>query len=158
MKDLILVLGDLKYQFDTKEDLYNEVLGKPNEDYNVLTEEQKAQRRYEKAYINVGCNDAFIGSLKDTSLENISTSPKIYTDTDDTYILSLLDLGIITILENKDSNHFTKDLDKSQLSGNYVILNLFATELLKKQKQQLMKSPIVKAKKTSKPDFELENN
>ena len=49
-----------------------------------------------------------------------------------TYILSLSIINKFMLLENIDSNIFTKELDKSQMDGNYIIVNKFAKELLGK--------------------------
>ena len=48
-----------------------------------------------------------------------------------TYILSLVILNRFILLEKKDSDIFTKNLDKSSMSDNYIILNTFAKKLLK---------------------------
>ena len=49
-----------------------------------------------------------------------------------TYILSLLTTNNVILLERIDSNVFTQNLDKSKFNNNYVIVNKFAKELLKK--------------------------
>ena len=47
-----------------------------------------------------------------------------------TYILSLLMTNNIILLERKDSNIFTKSINKDNLEDNYIVVNAYAKELL----------------------------
>lgn len=135
MKKLILIVGDTSFQYDTPEEVYHEILGKKGEDYRDLSPEEKAIRRRRKAFINVKGNESKIALLSETSPDEFEKSgdSKIFIDSDETYLLSLLNMNIVTLLEEKSSNHFTSGIDKSNLDGNYVLVNHFANSLLKQQ-------------------------
>ena len=47
-----------------------------------------------------------------------------------TYILSLLTTNKVLLLENKEADAFAKNIDKSVIENNYIILNTFAKQLL----------------------------
>ena len=79
-----------------------------------------------------------IGFLQSTPTEEICKSKKIFIDSDEIYLLSLLKADLITLLVQKDYNKLTSDIDKSNLNNNYIILNNFANELLLKRKHALL--------------------
>ena len=67
-----------------------------------------------------------------TNLEDVNSVDGKFVIYDEvTYILSLLLINNVTLLESTDSNIFTKYLDKSGITDNYIIVNKFAEELLK---------------------------
>jgi len=132
MKKLILIIGKSSFQFDTAEELYQELLGKKDDFYKDLSSEEKEQRRYEKAYINAQGNKDRIVKLS-TMPNFYSNTNNFYIDSDETYVLSLLNMNIIHLLEEKNSNIFSSSINKSEITDNYIILNHFADSLLKNQ-------------------------
>lgn len=112
LKNLILIENDEKYQFDTLEELVETIIDK---DYYKMSDKQKQEKLELKAFAN-----------------SFGREEIINTENEMTYILSLLILNKFMLLENINSNVFTKDMDKSNLDGNYIIINKFAKELLEK--------------------------
>ena len=164
MKNLILIIGNSKYQFNDINEIYDSLLGKKNHDYSLLSAKSKANRRRELAYINTNCNEKMIGFLQSTPTEEICKSKKIFIDSDEIYLLSLLKADLITLLVQKDYNKLTSDIDKSNLNNNYIILNNFANELLLKRKHALLQQNMPEFKdldsteivESKKPDFDLD--
>ena len=112
LKNLILIENNEKYQFDTLEELVEIIIDK---DYYKLDDNQKREKLELKAFANSFGNEGIINTKNEM-----------------TYILSLSMINKFMLLENIDSNIFTKELDKSQMDGNYIIVNKFAKELLGK--------------------------
>lgn len=112
LKNLILIENNEKYQFDTLEELVETIV---DNDYYKLGDNEKKEKLKLKAFAN---------SFGKEEMVDITNEIK--------YILSLLILNKFTILENINSNIFTKDMNKSNLDGNYIIVNKFAKELLEK--------------------------
>lgn len=112
LKNLILIENNEKYQFDTLEELVETIIDK---DYYKMSEEQKQEKLELKAVANSFGKEGIINTKNEI-----------------TYILSLLAINKFMILENVNSNAFTKDMDKTNLDGNYIIVNKFAEELLEK--------------------------
>lgn len=112
LKNLILIENNKKYQFDTLEELVQAIIDK---DYYKMSDKEKHERLELKAFANSFGKDGMINTKNEII-----------------YILSLLVLNKFMILENVNSNVFTKGMDKSNLDGNYIIVNKFAKELLEK--------------------------
>ncbi len=117
LKNLI-VMEEQKYECDTKEELVKLLLGS---DYYDKTEQEKRKTMELKAEINrsVAIMNGEWDEQKDFILKDETT-----------YILSLLRLNKILLLEKKDCNIFTKNIDKSQIKENYIIVNNWADKLL----------------------------
>lgn len=112
LKNLILIENNEKYQFDTLEELVETIIDK---EYYKMSDEQKQEKLELKAFANSFGKEGIINNKNEI-----------------TYILSLLVINKFMILENINSNVFTKDIDKSNFGGNYIIVNKFAKELLEK--------------------------
>lgn len=124
LKKLIIIENDEQYQYDTLEDIVKELI---DENYYNISQEKKIKKMEIKALANCLNNDMeVVQKLKDGDIED-----KYIIKDEITYILSLLITGNILLLERIDSNIFTKYLDKSIFTDNYVIVNTFAKELLK---------------------------
>ena len=115
LKNLILIENDEKYQFDTLEELVKTIIDK---DYYDMTNKQKQEKLELKAFAN--------SFGKEEILKQINVKNEV------TYILSLLVINKFMILESVNSDIFTKAMNKSNLNGNYIIVNKFAKELLEK--------------------------
>ena len=141
MKNLIVVIGDNKYQFDTKEELMQILLGDSKKDYNTMTEEEKKKRRYLKAYANVRGDEKRIVDLQEKiqqGEEEISIDDKFLIDNDEVYVLSLIKISDIILLEHKDSNCFNNGIDKKGITDNYLVINGYASEIIQNYKQKLI--------------------
>ena len=125
LKKIIIIENNVQHQYDSLEDIIKELI---DENYYNLSEEEKIKKMEIKALANCLNNKIkVIKEVKDGDIED-----KFIIKDEITYILSLLITGNILLLERIDSNIFTKYLDKSNFTDNYVIVNTFAKELLKK--------------------------
>ena len=126
MKDLILIEGNEKYQFDTLEELIETIIHKK---YYEMSENEKKEKLELKAFAN--CMQENIDIV--SKVEELSSiDGKFIIQDEITYVLSLLLLNKDMLLERTNSNIFTKNLDKSNISDNYIIVNHYAKDLLKK--------------------------
>ena len=110
MKKIIVIEQENKFQYDSIEELVKELL---DENYYNINEEQKYEILKRKAALN-----------------KINNNNQINIENEYTYILSLANLNIITVLERKDADIFLKGFDKEKFDGNYIIINKLAKDLL----------------------------
>lgn len=132
MKDLILIEGNEKYQFDTLEELIETIIHKQ---YYEMSENVKKEQLELKAFANCMQENVDIVS-KGEKLTSIDG--KFIIQDEITYVLSLLLLNKVMLLERTNSNIFTKNLDKSNISDNYIIVNHYAKDLLKKYLENMV--------------------
>lgn len=132
LKDLILIEGKKKNEFSYEKELIKHLLG--DNYYNSTNYEKKEQIKL-NGKLNCVNSGMEVIDLKDTNLENLENKFIIYDET--TYLLSLLLTNRATLLEEKEANIFTRNIDKSKINGNYIIVNTFAKELLKNYVQQI---------------------
>ena len=132
MKDLILIEGNEKYQFDTLEELIETII---HNKYYEMSENVKKEQLELKAFANCMQENVDIVSNgeKLTSIDG-----KFIIQDEITYVLSLLLLNKVMLLERTNSNIFTKNLDKSNISDNYIIVNHYAEDLLKKYLENMV--------------------
>ena len=117
LKKLIAIENGESYQYDTLEDLVKDLI---DENFYNMQQNEKVEIMQKKAVAN---------SFK--SLEDIGIIDKIEDEL--TYILYLLTTNNVVLLEHKETEIFTKDIDKTELEDNYIIVNSFAEELLNKR-------------------------
>lgn len=132
MKDLILIEGNEKYQFDTLEELIETIIHKQ---YYEMSENVKKEQVELKAFANCMQENIDIVS-KGEKLTSIDGKFIIHDEV--TYVLSLLLLNKVMLLERTNSNIFTKNLDKTNISDNYIIVNHHAKDLLKKYLENIV--------------------
>ena len=124
LKNLIVIENDDKYQYDNLEELVKGII---DEDYYNLTEQQKLEKRELKAFANCLMTNVEVVNEIPSDLGN-----KFVNIDEITYIYSLLRLNKVVLLESTNSNILTNYLDKSNITDNYIIVNHFAEELLKR--------------------------
>ena len=117
LKKLIAIENGESYQYDTLEDLVKDLI---DENFYNMQQNEKVEIMQKKAVAN---------SFK--SLEDIGIIDKIEDEL--TYILYLLTTNNVVLLEHREAEIFTKDIDKTELEDNYIIINSFAEELLNKR-------------------------
>ena len=134
-KNLIVLTKTNNFQLDTLEELVEIYFGK---DFKEKTEEEKIQKRYEKIYPLAVLHKAEIllnnsNVVIDGKIKNIESANKektVYIDSDRNFFLSLCKMGEIKIFEKKDANIFGKNINKSQMNGNYIIIDMFLDKIL----------------------------
>ena len=120
LKKLIVIENGQDYQFDSKEELVKAML---DENYYEMTDQEKKKIIEKKAQAN--CAVAKINNPKFRNMKFEEIENMLILKNEITYILSLLRLGNLTILERKDANIFTKNIDKSNIKDNYIMLNYY---------------------------------
>ena len=127
MKNLIVIEGKDKYQYDNIKELVENFISK---NYFNMSEEEKEQEIEKKAIANTMLNKIKIEKLKEKTSNFDDNAFIIYDEI--TYILSLLKFNKIILLERTDANIFGKYIDKENIKDNYIIVNKFANEIMKK--------------------------
>lgn len=137
LKKIILIQNGKSRQMDSKEEVIEFLFG--DNYYNLSLEERKELIKLNTIVntINLDRKLLILDNKKNTSF-NLDTDFIIYDEV--TYLLSLLILNKCMLLEKKDSNILTSDIDKSNISDNYIIVNTFAKELLKKYIERIYKT------------------
>lgn len=135
--NLIINLNKSVYYLDNIKDLINLVFG---EEYLKLTKEEQFKIRYkllfpfsmEHKYLIV---DSYKGIIKDSKKVednvNYDINKSFFIDNEVTTILSLCKINQLQILEKVDADILTKDMNKENIKGNYILLNKFVDELIK---------------------------
>ncbi len=119
MDKIVLIQGKNTYRLNTLNELVEILI---DEQYYNLSKEQQIDVLKKEAF---KCE--IINRIKEGT---INTQDEI------TYIFSLLKLNLITLMERKDADILSKYMDKTQMQGNYLILNTFADNLLDTYKAQ----------------------
>ena len=127
MKNLIVIEGKDKYQYDNIKELVENFISK---NYFNMSEEEKEQEIEKKAIANTMLNKIKIEKLKEKTSNFDDNAFIIYDEI--TYILSLLKFNKIILLERTDANIFGKYIDKENIKDNYIIVNKFSNEIMKK--------------------------
>ena len=126
LKGLIILEGNEKYQCNTVKDIAEKLID--NNYYELPAEERKNKI---KMLAIANCMNNGIEILEDIK-ENQETNldGKFIIKDEITYILSLWMMNKIVLLERVDANEFLKDIDKSKISDNYIIVNKYAKVIL----------------------------
>lgn len=125
LKKIIIVEDDKKIQCDSEEEIIKLLI---DDKYYELSDEEKIKRREIKAIANCINNDMEIVKDIDVKTENIEG--KFIIKDEKTYVLSLLRTNNIMLLERIDSNIYTGNINKKDITDNYIIVNKFANRLL----------------------------
>ena len=119
LKKIIAIENGENYQYDTLEELVQDLI---DENFYNMQQNEKVEMMQKKAIAN---------SFNLTEDKNLEIIDQIEDEL--TYILYLLTINNVVLLEHKESEIFTKDIDKTELEDNYIIVNSFAEELLNKR-------------------------
>ena len=128
LKKIIIVENSEEVQCDTLEEVVETLIDK---NYYNMTQNQKIERMKIKALANCINNKMEIVQELPVNFVNNLENKFIIND-EITYIYSLLITNNILLLEKKNSNIFTENLNKEKFKDNYIIVNTFAKELLGK--------------------------
>ena len=143
-RNLIVLGSRLQWQFDTFEELIEQYFG---EDYEEKSDEDKLRERYMKMYpysllnrkrVCIDVATGFAGG-EFVEIEEQGIEDKLFIGNEKDFFLSLCMLDELKILERKDSNIFTGNLNKMNMQGNYVLVNAYAEQLLKREFMMLEK-------------------
>lgn len=128
LKRIIIIENGKELQCDTLEEVVNTLI---DENYYNMSQNQKIEKMKMKALANcINSKRDVIQGLSGDVINNLEN--KFIINDEITYIYSLLMTNNLLLLEQKDSNIFTENLNKENLKDNYIIVNTFAKELLGK--------------------------
>lgn len=128
LKKIIIIENGEEIQCNTLEEVVKTLI---DENYYNMTQSQKIEKMKIKALANCINNKKKVVQEMTVNLANNLEEIFIIND-EITYILSLLTTNNLLLLERRDSNIFTGELNKENLKDNYIIVNTFAKELLNK--------------------------
>ena len=123
LKKLIIIENEDEFQSDNLEDIIKVLI---DEKYYELPENEKKQKIKIKAIANT------LGTKIDIVEDSKDIDGKFIIKDEITYLLSLLIINKIMLLERKDAQVFTKEINTEDFKDNYIIINSFAKDLLKK--------------------------
>ena len=124
LEELIIIENGKEKQCKSLEELVKTLI---SENYYEISKEEQAEKIKMRAIANTLNNRMEISEETDeNSLEN-----KFIIKDEITYVLSLISTNKIVLLERKDADIFTKNLNKQKIEDNYIIVNKFARDLLK---------------------------
>lgn len=127
MENLIVIEGKEKYQYKDIKSLVENFI---NKNYFNMTKEEREKELEKKAIANTIQNNIKIVKRESNEMEFDTNVFVLYDEI--TYILSMLNLGKIILLERTDANILGKYINKANIKDNYIIINKFANEIMKK--------------------------
>ena len=95
-----------------------------------MTKEEREKELEKKAIANTIQNNIKIVKRESNEMEFDTNVFVLYDEI--TYILSMLNLDKIILLERTDANILGKYINKANIKDNYIIINKFANEIMKK--------------------------
>ena len=127
MAKLIVLEEEYKYKFNNIEELVKKIMG---EDYYNLDNIQKQNKIKFLTRLNM-INNKLPAIVYDEYKNNFEEKAYIIND-EITYILSLLRLNKFSLFEEKGANIFAKYIDNVVYENDYVLINNYANEIMKK--------------------------
>ena len=127
MNNLIVIEGKEKYQYDDLQSLVKNFIS-PN--YYEMSKEEKENELEKKTIANTMLEKNKTMKIE-KEIKEIDENAFILYD-EITFILSLAKFNKIVLLERTDANIFSQYIDKQSFKDNYIIINKFANEIIKK--------------------------
>ncbi len=127
MENLIVIEGKEKYQYKDIKSLVENFI---NKNYFNMSKEERKKELEKKAVANTIQRNIKIVDLEKDIIDFDENAFILYDEI--TYILSMLKFNIIILLERTDANIFGKYINKDKMEENYIIINKFAKEIMKK--------------------------
>lgn len=127
MENLIVIEGKRKYQYKDLKSLIENFI---NPNYFNMSEEERKTELEKKTIANTIQNNIKIAKLGKNSIDFDENEFILYDEI--SYILSMLKFNKLILLERTDANIFGKYINKENIQDNYIIINKFADEILKK--------------------------
>jgi len=132
MEKLIVIEGKEKYKYDNIENLIEAFIGNnysnmPTEEKNIILEK--------KAVANTMMDNIKVVKINKYPDDFEENSFVLYNEI--SYILSMLKFNKLMLLERTDANIFGKYINKQSIEDNYIIINKFANEILKKYLEEV---------------------
>ncbi len=126
MENLIVIEGKEKYQYKDIKSLIENFI---NKNYFDMSKEERKIELEKKTIANTMQNNIKIVKLEKTG--DFDENAFILYD-EFSYILSMAKFNKIILLERTDANIFGRYINKENIKDNYIIINKFANEIMKK--------------------------
>lgn len=127
MDNLIVIEGKEKYKYDNIENLIESFVSK---NYFDMPNKEKSNTLEKKAIANTMMDNIKIVKLNKYPDDFEENAFILYNEI--SYILSMLKFNKLMLLERTDANIFGRYINKETIEDNYIIVNKFANEILKK--------------------------
>lgn len=127
MENLIVIEGNEKYKYNNIENLVETFVSK---NYYNMSSEEKNSILEKKTIANTMMDNIKIVKLNKYPENFEENSFILYNEI--SYILSMLKFNKLMLLERTDANIFGRYINKEWIEDNYIIINKFADEILKK--------------------------
>ena len=127
MENLIVIEGKEKYQYNDIKSLIENFI---NKNYFNMSKEEKEKELEKKTIANTMQNNIKIVKIEEKTSVFDENAFVLYDEI--SYILSMLKFNKIILLEKTDANIFGRYINKENIKDNYIIVNKFANEILKK--------------------------
>ena len=126
MENLIVIEGKEKYQYKDIKSLIENFI---NKNYFDMSKEERKIELEKKTIANTVQSNIKIVKLEKTG--DFNENAFILYD-EISYILSMVKFNKIILLERTDANIFGRYINKENIKDNYIIINKFANEIMKK--------------------------
>ena len=127
MENLIVIEGKEKYQYKDIKGLIENFI---NKNYFSMSEEERKNELEKKVLANTIQGNIKIVKLEKDKKDFEENAFILYDEI--SYILSMLKFNKIILLERTDANIFGRYINKENMQDNYIIINKFANEIMKK--------------------------
>lgn len=127
MENLIVIEGKEKYQYKDIKSLIENFI---NKNYFSMSEEERKNELEKRTIANTIQSNIKVVKLEKNKKDFDENAFVLYDEI--SYILSMLKFNKIILLESTDANIFGKYIDKNWIKDNYIIINKFSEEILKK--------------------------
>ena len=126
MENLIVIEGKEKYQYKDIKSLIENFI---NKNYFDMSKEERKTELEKKTIANTMQSNIKVAKLEKTG--DFDENTFILYD-EICYILSMAKFNKIILLERADANIFGRYINKENIKDNYIIINKFANEIMKK--------------------------
>ena len=127
MENLIVIEGKEKYQYKDIKSLIENFISK---NYFNMSEEERKNELKKKTIANTMQSNIKIVKLEKEKKDFDENAFVLYDEI--SYILSMMKFNKIILLERTDANIFGRYINKENIKDNYIIINKFANDIMKK--------------------------
>lgn len=127
MENLIVIEGKEKYQYKDIKSLIEDFISK---NYFNMSKVERKNELEKKTIANTMQSDIKIAKLEKETMDFDENAFVLYDEI--SYILSMLKFNKIILLERTDANIFGRYINKENIKNNYIIINKFANDIMKK--------------------------
>ena len=127
MENLIVIEGKEKYQYKDIKSLIEDFISK---NYFNMSKVERKNELEKKTIANTMQSDIKIAKLEKETMDFDENAFVLYDEI--SYILSMLKFNKIILLERTDANIFGRYINKENIKNNYIKINKFANDIMKR--------------------------